>query len=86
MVRQWQSLFFGRRYSATLLPDFDFVTLAKSCNVSGVVTNTPQEFAEAFARSLRKKGPSVIVANIDSDFMVNPMVRPGQPVNQFVDM
>ncbi len=86
MVRQWQHLFFSRRYSATTLPDFDFVALAKSCNVSGVVTNTPQEFADAFARSLRKKGPSVIVANIDSDCMVSPMVRPGQPVNQFVDM
>ena len=86
MVRQWQSLFFNHRHSATTLPDFDFVTLAKSCNVPGVVANTPQEFSEAFADSLRRNGPSVIVANISPDCMVNPMVRPGQPINQFVEI
>lgn len=85
MVRQWQQLFFHRRYSATSLPDFDFVSLARTCGVTGAATHTSAEFSAAFRHALQQKSPSVIVANISADCMVDPMVQPGQPVNQFVD-
>jgi acetolactate synthase-1/2/3 large subunit len=85
MVRQWQHLFFNRRYSSTTLPEFDFVGLASACGVAGVVTNMSEEFSTAFQQALQKAGPCVIVANISSDCMVDPMVQPGQPVDRFVE-
>ena len=85
MVRQWQQLFFNRRYSATSLPDFDFVSLARTCGVTGTATHTAAEFSAAFRQALQQKVPCVIVANISADCMVDPMVQPGSPVNQFVD-
>ncbi|MHC1760209.1 MAG: biosynthetic-type acetolactate synthase large subunit [Negativicutes bacterium] len=85
MVRQWQHLFFNRRYSATILPEFDFVGLARTCGVTGASTHTPEEFSAAFRQALQQASPCVIVANIAADCMVDPMVQPGQPVNQFVD-
>ncbi|MBP2665581.1 MAG: ilvG [Firmicutes bacterium] len=86
MVRQWQHLFFGQRYSATTLPEFDFVGLARSCGVAGASANTPAEFAAAFQQALQCKRPCVIVANISPDCMVDPMVEPGQRVDRFVIM
>ena len=86
MVRQWQRLFFNRRYSATTLPDFDFITLARSCGVDGAVANTPEEFSTAFQQALSQDKPFVLVANISPDELVDPMVQPGQPIDQFVKM
>jgi acetolactate synthase-1/2/3 large subunit len=86
MVRQWQHLFFNRRYSATNLPSFDFVSLSRSCGVPGSIANYPAEFSAAFAQALTRNGPSVLVANISPDCMVDPMVQPGQPVDKFVAM
>ena len=86
MVRQWQQLFFNQRYSATTLPSFDFISLAKSCGVDGVVANTPAEFAAGFQQALASDTPFVLVAKISPDYMVDPMVQPGQAVNRFVEM
>ena len=85
MVRQWQQLFFNKRYSSTILPDFDFVGLARSCGVEGTLTDTQDDFSAAFQQALQHAGPCIIVANISSDCMVDPMVQPGQPVNRFID-
>ena len=86
MVRQWQQLFFNQRYSATTLPSFDFISLAKSCGVDGVVANTPAEFAAGFQQALAGDSPFVLVAKISPDCLVDPMVQPGQAVNRFVEM
>jgi acetolactate synthase-1/2/3 large subunit len=86
MVRQWQHLFFNQRYSATTLPPFDFIGLARSCGVDGVIANTPAEFAAGFKQALSSDAPFILVAKISADFMVAPMVQPGQAVNRFVEM
>ena len=86
MVRQWQQLFFNQRYSATTLPSFDFISLAKSCGVDGVVANTPAEFAAGFQQAFAGDSPFVLVAKISPDCLVDPMVQPGQAVNRFVEM
>ena len=86
MVRQWQQLFFNQRYSATTLPSFDFISLARSCGVDGAVANTPAEFAAGFQQALASDMPFVLVAKISPDCMVDPMVQPGQAVNRFVEM
>ena len=86
MVRQWQRLFFNQRYSATTLPSFDFISLARSCGVDGVVANTPAEFSAGFQQALNSNSPFVLVAKISPDCLVDPMVQPGQAVNHFVEM
>jgi acetolactate synthase-1/2/3 large subunit len=86
MVRQWQQLFFNKRYSATTLPAFDFIRLANSCGVDGIVANTPAEFSAGFQQALASDSPFILVAKISPDCLVDPMVQPGQAVNRFVEM
>ena len=53
MVRQWQNLFYGGRYSATVLNDsVDFVKLAEAMGAAGIRVSTREEFKEAFAKAL----------------------------------
>ena len=68
MVRQWQNLFYGQRYSATVLNDaVDFVKLAEAMGAEGVRVATQEEFKEAFANALKSGHPVVIDCQIDSD-------------------
>ena len=86
MVRQWQNLFYGQRYSATVLNDaVDFVKLAEAMGAEGVRVTTQEEFQQAFARALTLGKPIVIDCQIDSDDMVWPMVAPGAPINEAFD-
>ena len=68
MVRQWQNLFYGQRYSATVLNDgVDFVKLAKAMGAEGIRATTQEEFREAFARALKSDQPVLIDCQIDCD-------------------
>jgi len=84
MVRQWQELFFQQRYSATILSRFDFVSFSHACGASAAEAFTPSEFASAFEQALKSERAFVIVANVDRGDLVDPMVSPGQPINQFI--
>jgi len=86
MVRQWQQLFYNERYASSLLPEFDFAAFTNSCGAAAFTASTQEEFATAFAQSLTSSLPSVIVANIDQSLLVKPMVSPGAPINQFLDI
>ena len=56
MVRQWQNLFYGQRYSATVLNDaVDFVKLAEAMGAKGVRVTTQEEFKEAFKEALASR-------------------------------
>ena len=58
MVRQWQDLFYGKRYSATVLNDaVDFVKLAEVMGAKGIRATTQEEFKEAFAKALKSGHP-----------------------------
>ncbi|WP_346662982.1 biosynthetic-type acetolactate synthase large subunit [uncultured Merdimonas sp.] len=86
MVRQWQDLFYGKRYSATVLNDsVDFVKLAEAMGATGMRATTPEEFREAFAKALTADGPAVIDCQIDSDEKVWPMVAPGEAISKAFD-
>ena len=86
MVRQWQNLFYGGRYSATVLNDsVDFVKLAESMGAAGIRVSTREEFKEAFAKALSMNGPVVIDCQIDSDDKVWPMVAPGAAISEAFD-
>ena len=83
MVRQWQNLFYGQRYSATVLNDaVDFVKLAEAMGAVGIRVATQQEFREAFAKALTMQRPIVIDCQIDCDDKVWPMVAPGAAINE----
>lgn len=86
MVRQWQNLFYGGRYSATVLNDsVDFVKLAEAMGAAGIRVSTREEFKEAFAKALSMSGPVVIDCQIDSDDKVWPMVAPGAAISEAFD-
>ncbi len=86
MVRQWQTLFYGERYSATVLNDsVDFVKLAEALGASGIRATTQEEFKDAFAKALTLNGPVVIDCQIDSDEKVWPMVAPGAAISEAFD-
>jgi len=86
MVRQWQDLFYGKRYSATVLNDkVDFVKLAEALGASGIRVTSREEFKEAFEKALAMEGPVVIDCRIDSDDKVWPMVAPGAPISEAFD-
>lgn len=86
MVRQWQNLFYGKRYSATVLNDaVDFVKLAEAMGAKGVRATTREEFSQAFEEALHADGPVVIDCQIDSDDKVWPMVAPGAAINEAFD-
>ena len=83
MVRQWQNLFYGQRYSATVLNDaVDFVKLAEAMGAIGIRATTQEEFKEAFSSALTMGRPVVIDCQIDSDDKVWPMVAPGAAISE----
>jgi len=86
MVRQWQTLFYGQRYSATVLRDkVDFVKLAEAMGASALRATTKEEFEQAMANALQCEGPVVIECQIDSDDKVWPMVAPGASISDAFD-
>ena len=86
MVRQWQNLFYGKRYSATVLNDaVDFVKLAEAMGAVGIRAESKEEFKAAFEKALSMGKPVVIDCQIDSDDKVWPMVAPGAPISEAFD-
>ena len=86
MVRQWQTLFFGRRYSNTVLSErkTDFVKVAEAFGAVGIRVTTPEEFDSAFERALELNTTVVIDAIIDKDEFVLPMLPPGGSVDEII--
>ena len=85
MVRQWQTTFYGKRYSQTdPHRHTDFVKLAEGFGLKGYrCTNLP-EFQQAFAEALQRKGPTWIECIIDKDEKVLPMIPGGGDINDII--
>lgn len=84
MVRQWQQLFYDKRYSATILSEFDFIGFAHACGAEGVQATTCEEFAAALEKAKAAKKPFLIEAIIEQGDIVEPMVAPGAVLDDFV--
>ena len=85
MVRQWQTLFFGKRYSNTILArKTDFVKLAEAFGADGYLAETPVEFKKAFEAALKANKPVVIDVRIDKDELVLPMLPPGGAISDII--
>ena len=85
MVRQWQTLFFGQRYSNTVLDrKTDFVKLAEAFGAVGMRATTPDEFKEVFDKAITLGRPVVIDTIIDKDEFVLPMLPPGGSIDDII--
>ena len=86
MVRQWQTLFYEERYSATILNDaVDFVKLAEAMGAEGIRVTKKEELAPALERALSLGKPVVLDCMIDCDDKVFPMVAAGKPIDTVFD-
>ena len=78
MVRQWQTLYYGERYSFTVLDDaVDFVKLAEAMGAKAFRVTEKDEFEPALREAIRLNIPCVIDCQIAKDDKVMPMVSPG---------
>ncbi len=78
MVRQWQTLFYGQRYSSTVIDDkTDFVKVSEGFGVKAVRVSTLDQFKEAFAEAANSGEPRVIECMIEKDDKVFPMIPAG---------
>ena len=85
MVRQWQNLFFGKRFSNTVLErKTDFVKLAEAFGAVGFRATTIKEFESAFKKAVKIQGPVVIDTYIYKDEFVLPMLPPGGSVDDMI--
>ena len=85
MVRQWQTLFFNKHYSNTVLDrKTDFVVLAKAFGADGTQANTLEELDAALKNAFAASGPYVIDCRIDKDEFVLPMLPPGGSMDDII--
>ena len=85
MVRQWQSLFFGKRYSATVLDrKTDFIKLADAFGLDGVRAENTEELEAALGKAMSEPGPHLIEVHIDKDELVLPMLPPGGSIDDII--
>ena len=86
MVRQWQTLFYGKRYSNTILSDkVDYCKVAEGLGCKAIRVTKKEEVAYALKTAIETDGPVVIECVIDSDDKVYPMVPGGKPLSEVFD-
>ncbi len=86
MVRQWQTLFYEKRYSETIFEDaLDFAKLAEAMGAVGIRVTTKEELENAVNKAAGLKKPVVIDCIIDQDDKVFPMVPAGAPIEEVFD-
>lgn len=86
MVRQWQTLFYGKRYSHTVLNDsVDFVKLAEAMGAKAYRITKKEELRPVLQEAMTLGAPVVIDCQINCDDKVYPMVSPGAPIQDAFD-
>ena len=86
MVRQWQTLFYGARYSATVLHDkVDFCKVAEGLGCKALRIESPDQVEPVLKEALACEGPVMVDVIIDDDDKVFPMVSPGASIEDAFD-
>ena len=86
MVRQWQTLFYGKRYSHTILNDsVDFVKVSEAMGAEAIRVTKMEEVEPALKRALSASGPVVLDCWIDQNLSVFPMVPAGANIDDVFD-
>ena len=86
MVRQWQTLFFDKHYSNTVLADrqTDFVKLAEAFGARGEQVASLEDLDAALGRAFQYQGPYLVDCAIDRDEFVLPMLPPGGSMDDII--
>ena len=84
MVRQWQELFYDRRYSFTELPPVEFVKIANAYGIEGVKGECAEDVMPALRAALDCDGPFVMDFRIEREENVFPMVPAGAAINEMI--
>ena len=86
MVRQWQTLFYGKRYSQTVLDDgVDFCKVAEGLGCEAILVMKKEEVAPAVEKAIALKKPVLLNCVIPEDDKVFPMVPAGAPISEAFD-
>ena len=85
MVRQWQELFWRRRYSHVELSNPDFVKLAEAHGCPGIKVTKTAEVEDALRLALDKEGPVLIEFVVEKEDNVYPMIPAAQSVHEMID-
>lgn len=86
MVRQWQTLFYEKRYSQTVLNDrVDFCMVARGLGCEAIRVTKKEEIADAIKTAIDRKKPVLIECVIPEDDKVFPMVPSGAPISEVFD-
>jgi len=85
MVRQWQQLFYKRRYSHTRLDgNPDFVRLAEAYGAKGYLVKDPRQVRDALEQTLRTEGPALLDVHVAEEENVFPMVPAGEAIDRMI--
>ena len=82
MVRQWQELFYDRRYTATKMQNPDFAEVARAFGATGLRVKAKDELRDAIEQMLKVNGPVVLDVDVDPDENVYPMVATGKGLHE----
>lgn len=86
MVRQWQTLFYGKRYSNTILKDkVDFVKLAEAMGAKAYKVTTKEQLEPVLKEAMSLNEPVLIECKVNADDKVWPMVAPGGAISEAFD-
>ncbi|MBE5970024.1 MAG: biosynthetic-type acetolactate synthase large subunit [Lachnospiraceae bacterium] len=86
MVRQWQNLFYGQRYSYTTLNDkVDFCKLAQAMGAEALKITKPEECEKVLKKAIKMNKPVLVECVIEEDDKVFPMVAPGAAISEVFD-
>ncbi|MDO8140511.1 MAG: biosynthetic-type acetolactate synthase large subunit [Candidatus Brocadiales bacterium] len=85
MVRQWQELFYDKRYSSVCLNgNPDFVKLAEAYGAKGFLVEKKEDVRPTIEKAFSIKGPVVMDFRVDPNENVSPMVPAGQPIHRMI--
>ena len=84
MVRQWQELFYDRRYAYTELPPVEFVRIAQAYGIDGIKVESCDEVMPALKAAVDCDGPFVLDFRIEREENVFPMVPAGAAINEMI--
>lgn len=82
MVRQWQDMFFSKRYASTALVNPDFVKIALGYDIPAKSVSDRKYLNDSLSEMLNAEGPYLLEINIDKEANVLPMVEPGASVSE----
>jgi len=82
MVRQWQDMFYSKRYASTELVNPDFITIAKGYGIAGKIVSERADLKDSLVEMLESDGPYLLDIKIDREANVLPMIEPGASVSE----